>query len=107
MSTELQKISLTKYQNQSKKKTDNLNLTVERHTSVLQSRTTSGSSWTLWLPRCLLMGAWSRLAALGLTIPEGVAGAGGYREHDILIITEDGAENITGYPYGPDFNVVG
>lgn len=42
-----------------------------------------------------------------LTIPEGVAGAGGYREHDILIITEDGAENITGYPYGPDFNVVG
>jgi creatinase len=42
-----------------------------------------------------------------LTIPEGQAGAGGYREHDILIITEDGAENITGYPYGPDFNVVG
>ena len=42
-----------------------------------------------------------------LTIPEGQAGAGGYREHDILIITESGAENITGYPYGPDFNVVG
>ncbi|SMX31842.1 aminopeptidase P family protein [Actibacterium lipolyticum] len=42
-----------------------------------------------------------------LTIPEGQPGAGGYREHDILIITEDGAENITGYPYGPDFNVVG
>jgi creatinase len=42
-----------------------------------------------------------------LTIPEGRPGAGGYREHDILIITEDGAENITGYPYGPDFNVVG
>lgn len=42
-----------------------------------------------------------------LTIPEGQAGAGGYREHDILIITEDGAENITGYPYGPEFNVVG
>ncbi|WP_299693451.1 aminopeptidase P family protein [uncultured Tateyamaria sp.] len=41
-----------------------------------------------------------------LTIPEGQPGAGGYREHDILIITEDGAENITGYPYGPDFNVV-
>ena len=41
-----------------------------------------------------------------LTIPEGQAGAGGYREHDILILTEDGAENITGYPYGPDFNVV-
>ncbi|ARE38633.1 Creatinase [Rhodovulum sp. P5] len=42
-----------------------------------------------------------------LTIPQGQVGAGGYREHDILIITEDGAENITGYPYGPEFNVVG
>ena len=42
-----------------------------------------------------------------LTIPEGQAGAGGYREHDILIITNDGNENITGYPYGPDYNVVG
>ena len=42
-----------------------------------------------------------------LTIPEGQAGAGGYREHDILIITKDGNENITGYPYGPDYNVVG
>ena len=34
-------------------------------------------------------------------------GAGGYREHDILIITEDGNEDITKYPYGPDFNIVG
>ena len=42
-----------------------------------------------------------------LTIPEGQPGAGGYREHDILVITEDGAEDITGYPYGPDFNTVG
>ena len=42
-----------------------------------------------------------------LTIAEGQPGAGGYREHDILIITEDGNENITGYPYGPEFNVVG
>ena len=42
-----------------------------------------------------------------LTIPEGRPGAGGYREHDILVITEEGAENITGYPYGPAFNVVG
>ena len=41
-----------------------------------------------------------------LTIPEGLPGAGGYREHDILLITEDGNENMTGYPYGPDFNVV-
>ncbi|MGC9417748.1 MAG: M24 family metallopeptidase [Rhodovulum sp.] len=42
-----------------------------------------------------------------LTIPQGQPGAGGYREHDILIVTGEGAENITGYPYGPDFNVVG
>ena len=42
-----------------------------------------------------------------LTIPDGQPGAGGYREHDILIITENGNENITGYPYGPDHNVIG
>ena len=42
-----------------------------------------------------------------LTIPQGHPGAGGYREHDILVITDDGNENITGYPYGPAFNVVG
>ena len=42
-----------------------------------------------------------------LTIPEGQPGAGGYREHDILFITEGGNENVTGYPYGPEFNVVG
>ncbi len=42
-----------------------------------------------------------------LTIPAGQPGAGGYREHDILVVTEGGAENITGYPYGPEFNVVG
>ncbi|MEH7828562.1 aminopeptidase P family protein [Gemmobacter denitrificans] len=42
-----------------------------------------------------------------LTIADGQPGAGGYREHDILIITEDGNENITKYPYGPAFNVVG
>ena len=42
-----------------------------------------------------------------LTIPDGLPGAGGYREHDVLIITEDGNDNITSYPYGPDFNIVG
>ncbi|MBC6443752.1 MAG: M24 family metallopeptidase [Rhodobacteraceae bacterium] len=41
-----------------------------------------------------------------LTIPEGRPGAGGYREHDILILTADGAETITGFPCGPDHNVV-
>ena len=42
-----------------------------------------------------------------LTIPEDQPGAGGYREHDILIITETGNEDITKYPYGPEFNIVG
>lgn len=42
-----------------------------------------------------------------LTIPEGQPGAGGYREHDILVIGEDGAEDITHYPYGPEQNIVG
>jgi creatinase len=42
-----------------------------------------------------------------LTIANDQPGAGGYREHDILIITDDGNENITGYPYGPEFNIVG
>lgn len=40
-------------------------------------------------------------------IPEGMAGAGGYREHDILVVTDDGAENITGFPYGPQNNILG
>lgn len=42
-----------------------------------------------------------------LTIPNGLPGAGGYREHDILIVTETGAENITEFPYGPDHNIIG
>jgi creatinase len=42
-----------------------------------------------------------------ITIPEGEPGAGGYREHDILVVTEDGARNITGFPFGPDHNVIG
>ena len=42
-----------------------------------------------------------------IAIPEGQPGAGGYREHDILIVTEDGAENITGFPYGPEHNIIG
>ncbi|MEO1459477.1 MAG: M24 family metallopeptidase, partial [Pseudomonadota bacterium] len=41
-----------------------------------------------------------------LTLPEGMPGAGGYREHDILVVGEDGAENITGFPYGPAHNVI-
>ncbi len=41
-----------------------------------------------------------------LTIPDGRPAAGGYREHDILIVGDSDAENITKYPYGPEFNVV-
>ncbi len=33
-------------------------------------------------------------------IPEGQDGAGGYREHDILVITEQGTEDITRFPFG-------
>ncbi|MEM7242598.1 MAG: aminopeptidase P family protein [Pseudomonadota bacterium] len=42
-----------------------------------------------------------------LTIAADQPGAGGYREHDILVITEDGNENITGFPYGPAHNIIG
>ena len=42
-----------------------------------------------------------------IMIPEGRPGAGGYREHDILVVTEDGADNITGFPFGPEHNIVG
>ncbi len=42
-----------------------------------------------------------------LTIPVDEPGAGGYREHDVLIITEDGNQNITGFPFGPQSNVIG
>ena len=42
-----------------------------------------------------------------ITIPEGQPGAGGYREHDILVIGEAGSHNITRFPYGPDHLIVG
>lgn len=42
-----------------------------------------------------------------IMIPEGEAGAGGYREHDIFIVTDTGAENITNFPYGPEHMIVG
>jgi creatinase len=41
-----------------------------------------------------------------VSIPEGVPGAGGYREHDILVLTEGGAEDITRFPFGPEHNIV-
>lgn len=41
-----------------------------------------------------------------IMIPEGEPGAGGYREHDILVVTEAGADNITGFPFGPEHNIL-
>ena len=42
-----------------------------------------------------------------ITIPEGMPGAGGYREHDILVVTADGNRNLTAFPYGPAHNIIG
>lgn len=41
-----------------------------------------------------------------LWVPQGTPGAGGYREHDILLVQENSAENITGFPFGPDSNII-
>lgn len=41
-----------------------------------------------------------------IMLPEGQPGAGGYREHDILVIHAKGAENITKFPFGPEKNIV-
>tara|TARA_Y100001968_G_scaffold153775_1_gene140512 strand:+ start:711 stop:1928 length:1218 start_codon:yes stop_codon:yes gene_type:complete len=41
-----------------------------------------------------------------IMIPEGKPGAGGYREHDILVIGEKSSENITKFPFGPEKNII-
>ena len=41
-----------------------------------------------------------------IMIPEGNPGAGGYREHDILIIGKNSTENITKFPFGPEHNII-
>jgi len=41
-----------------------------------------------------------------IMIPQGIPGAGGYREHDMLIINDKGAENITKFPFGPEHNII-
>lgn len=41
-----------------------------------------------------------------VTLPDGGAGAGGYREHDILVLKDGDVENITKFPYGPEHNIV-
>ena len=41
-----------------------------------------------------------------IMIPEGTPGSGGYREHDILVVNETSAENITKFPFGPEHNII-
>lgn len=41
-----------------------------------------------------------------LTMPQTHAASGGYREHDIVVIGEQRVTNITGFPYGPEHNIV-
>ena len=41
-----------------------------------------------------------------IMLPQGEEGAGGYREHDILVVTEDGAINLTKFPFGPEHNIL-
>ncbi|WP_269584544.1 hypothetical protein [Roseibium sp. Sym1] len=41
------------------------------------------------------------------TVPEpDLPAPGGYRKHDILIVTKTGADNITGFPFGPEHNII-
>jgi creatinase len=41
-----------------------------------------------------------------ITIGNDEPGRGGYREHDILVVTAEGAENITKFPYGMEHNII-
>ena len=41
-----------------------------------------------------------------ILIPEEKPGAGGYREHDILVINDNSSEDISKFPFGPEHNVI-
>ncbi|XP_074618261.1 creatinase-like isoform X2 [Acropora palmata] len=41
-----------------------------------------------------------------ITVPEGEPGAGGYREHDILVVKETDSEDITKFPFEPEHNII-
>ena len=41
-----------------------------------------------------------------IMIPDGEPGAGGYREHDILVVKENNTEDITKFPFGPEHNII-
>lgn len=42
----------------------------------------------------------------GVIIPQGMDGAGGYREQDLLVVTPEGAENLTDFPAGPEHHIL-
>ena len=47
------------------------------------------------------------ISTLSTYLRQGQPGAGGYREHDCLVIHHDGSvENVTKFPFGPEHNVV-
>lgn len=41
-----------------------------------------------------------------ITIPNHLPGAGGYREHDILVVSGNSNKNITAFPYGPEHMII-
>ena len=41
-----------------------------------------------------------------IMIPQGKPGSGGYREHDMMIVNDNEAENITKFPVGPENNII-
>lgn len=41
-----------------------------------------------------------------IMLPEGIPGAGGYREGSVLIVNSTGAENITKFGVGPEHNII-
>jgi len=41
-----------------------------------------------------------------IMIPQGKPGAGGYREHDILVVGKNSVQNITKFPFGPEHNII-
>ena len=41
-----------------------------------------------------------------IMLPQPGPAAGGYHEHDLLVVTEDGAETLTDHPVGPAHNIL-
>ena len=56
----------------------------------------------------IMVGAFNEVYLMdwGLSFNLTNPGAGGYREHDILVIGKNGVENITKFPFGPDYNII-